>query len=82
MDDTPLRTVARAKIADGTLPRHDPVRTWAGPGIGQPCAVCGQPIPRSDTEYELQFANDTATLRFHRRCQAAWDAARFDRVGH
>ncbi len=52
------------------------LRATAGPGVGQPCALCGPLIPRSDTEYELQFTIDTTTLRFHRRCQTAWDTAR------
>ena len=68
--------VVRQKIEDGTLPRHDPARTWAGPGVGEPCVVCEDPIARTETEYELQFGPDLNSLRFHRECQAAWDAER------
>lgn len=76
MEEATLRRSVRQKIEDGMLPRQDPARTWAGPGLGQPCVVCEEPIARTETEYELQFAPDLRSLRFHRLCQAAWDAER------
>ena len=71
-----LREQVRRKLIDAELPRHEPVRTWAGPGAGQRCAACDQPIPVSEIEYELQFADGIDTLRFHRDCHAAWETER------
>lgn len=75
-EETTLRGLVRTKLAEGVLPRADPVRTWAGPGTGYVCIVCGALIPRDDMEYELQFDEDTETLRFHRLCQTIWDRER------
>ena len=71
-----LRERVRAKLMDRTLTTEDPVRTWAGPGAGIRCAVCDEPIERTDTEYELEFSDGAGTLRFHRECQAAWEVER------
>jgi hypothetical protein len=52
------------------------MRTWAGPGTGQRCVACDEPITTAHTEYELQFAADRDGLRFHRVCQAVWEIER------
>ena len=78
-EDHDLRRRVRAKLQADGLPRTDPVRTWAGPGTGQPCVVCDEPITSAQTEYELQFGPDGTDgygLRFHRGCQAVWEAER------
>jgi hypothetical protein len=76
VNEASIRRSVRQKLEEGTLPREDPARTWAGPGLGQRCVVCEEPIARTETEYELQFGIDLRSLRFHRLCQAAWDAER------
>jgi hypothetical protein len=76
-----IRALARKVIQAGMLPRRDPDRTWGGKGVGLPCLVCGERIPRDQVEYELQFAHDGATPRrerfhLHLRCFAAWEMER------
>ena len=77
-EDHDLRRRVRAKLQGDGLPRTDPVRTWAGPGTGQRCVACDEPITTAQTEYELQFATDSEGLRFHRACQAVWEIERRD----
>jgi len=76
--DALLRTRARERIRQGTLPRAQPARTWGGPGSGAGCDLCDTPIPPHEPEFELQLdlAEPGRLLRFHRQCHAAWEAAR------
>jgi len=82
MPDEPLlREKARAAIRAGKLPSRRPDRTWGGPGIGEPCTICGEPIRRDQLEFEIQFARDGSSpgldrYRVHLRCFAAWEFAR------
>jgi hypothetical protein len=76
-----IRALARKVLGAGTLPRRDPDRTWGGNGVGLSCTVCGEPIPPTTTEYELQFCHDGANPRLdrfhlHLRCFAAWEMER------
>jgi hypothetical protein len=50
---------------------HAPLRTWAGQGTGQRCHLCGRPIGAGEIEYEVENAG--RHLRFHFRCQQAWE---------
>jgi hypothetical protein len=79
MDEEAIRQKARERIQSGRLPRTESIRAWAGPGIGQPCVVCDEPITDRETEFELQFPEGRTGLRgyrFHRFCQAAWEMER------
>ena len=81
MDEALLSQRARNAIREGKLPIRTPDRTWGGPGIGVPCAVCDLPVPRDGMEFEIQFAIDGSTPNFdvhhvHTRCYAAWDLER------
>jgi hypothetical protein len=69
-----LRKRARELIQEGKLPDRAPVRVWAGPGSERPCALCGEAIPASDVEYEVDTAVGRArkTIHFHFACHAAW----------
>jgi hypothetical protein len=73
-----LIALAQDKLRAGILPRDQQERTWAGPGEGRACDMCGNRIVSEDTEYELQFHRPGAPLvvRFHRLCLAAWEAER------
>jgi hypothetical protein len=79
-----IRALARTVLRAGTMPRRDPDRTWGGLGIGMPCSVCAQPIPRDDVEYELQFSHGGPRpgldrFHLHLRCFAAWEMERTKR---
>jgi hypothetical protein len=63
----------RSKLAAGTLPRVHAARLWAGPGKGDACAGCDQPITPAETEHEVDVPG-RATLRFHRNCLSVWQA--------
>ena len=80
-NEAALRKLAREMLLAGKLPRHEPDRTWGGPGVGAPCSMCGQPVRRDELEYEMQFAHDGATPRLdkyhlHLRCFAVWELER------
>ena len=80
-NEAELRKVAREVLRAGKLPRQDPDRTWGGPGVGAPCAVCEKPVTRDELEYEVQFAHDGASpgldkYHLHLRCFAAWELER------
>jgi hypothetical protein len=61
------------KLAAGLLPRHHPVKSWAGLGTGHACDGCDQPILATEVEHELDFA-EAVTRRFHATCEAIWRA--------
>ena len=80
-NEAPVRDLARGVLQAGTLPRRDPDRTWGGKGVGLPCTVCGEPIPPTETEYELEFSHDGANpgldrFHLHLRCFSAWEMER------
>lgn len=57
-DEPRLREQAIEAIRKGKLPARSPDRTWGGPGVGAPCAVCGKPVTASEMEFEIQFARN------------------------
>jgi hypothetical protein len=74
-----VRELARQILLAGRLPRGDPDRTWGGSGGGEACAVCGQPVMSTETEYEIQFVRPNTTpdrFSLHIRCFAAWEMER------
>lgn len=82
-DEAALRAKAREVIHAGKLPNRRPDRTWGGPGVGARCAVCAEPVTRTQLEFEIQFATDGAEpgldkFHVHIRCFAAWE---FERRG-
>ena len=81
MDENILRRIARKVILDGKLPSRRPDRTWGGPGVGAPCAVCGVSVERDQMEFEIQFTRDGDNpgldkFPVHIRCFAAWEFER------
>ena len=77
-NDARLRTLARERVRDGTLPRSKALRTWGGFGTGAHCSLCKAPILEAEPEFELQFEQTAAPetlVRFHRVCHLAWEAA-------
>ena len=73
-----VETVHR-KVLTGTLRPDEPLKLWAGPGVGGPCSVCDEPILRSQTEYELQYYDDRPPTRLHVRCHSLWETERHRR---
>jgi hypothetical protein len=64
----------QAKLGAGQLPRAAHVKTWYGPGTGQPCCGCDQRIHTTEHEVEVDFERHQ-TLRFHTACFDAWRVA-------
>jgi hypothetical protein len=80
-DEAILRVRVHEAIRTGRLPARRPDRTWSGPGIGFPCAVCERPIRRHDREVQLQFEHEghvpgLDAFHLHLRCFAAWEFER------
>ncbi len=57
------------------------IRVWAGRGTGKPCEHCGDVIPVSDVQYDLEINDGLAaitkavrgrTLSFHLNCYDQW----------
>jgi hypothetical protein len=76
MDELVLHRLAADKLERGVLVRDGAHVVWAGPGIGQPCDICGEAITKQDVEIEVQFSSVGTEHRFHRRCHAVWDLER------
>jgi hypothetical protein len=77
-DECIVRDKARDAIRSGQLPTDGPRRTFAGPGGGAACSVCGEPIKQTQVEYEAEFCLNGALVNYHLhlRCFAAWEMER------
>jgi hypothetical protein len=80
-DEASLRAKAGEAIRIGKLPSRLPDRTWVGPGIGTPCAICSEAVKRDHMEVDIQFKYGgpiPGLERFHAhvRCFAAWELER------
>ena len=69
----PVMLKIRQRIADGSLPCKPQPQTWAGPGRGEVCDGCDEPVLASEVEFEVDVPDDQ-TLRFHRVCFEIWHA--------
>lgn len=69
-----LTLVAMDRLRDHTLPALTEFRTFGGAGSGGTCAVCGQDLPRSGVEIEVEYHDHArpATLIMHATCYHAW----------
>lgn len=80
LDEAALREKAREILREGKLPVVAPTRTWGGPGVGAPCAICGARVTREEKEFEIQFEQDGGggldKYHVHIRCFAAWEFER------
>ena len=70
-----LRSLARDRLQCGELPREKCQVTWFGPGVDEPCALCGRSITGLEIECECDQLNASA-VRFHQACFAIWDEER------
>ena len=79
MPDEPiLRDKVREAIRARKLPSRRPDRASSGPGVGEPCAICGEPIKPDQMELEIQFIRNgrsphVKSHHVHLRCFAAWE---------
>jgi hypothetical protein len=76
-DESTLRAKAREVVRTGRLPNRRPDRMWGGPGVDAPCTICGEPVTKTQLEFEIQFAFDGAEpglekFHAHVRCFSAW----------
>jgi hypothetical protein len=83
LGDSVLRQKAQAAIRNGSVPVGRPDRTWGGPGIGAPCAVCDLPVTKGEMEYEFEMkvahdGDNSGSDKFHVhiQCFAMWEFAR------
>lgn len=64
------------RIADGTLPRCERPRIYAGKSDGDSCEACGRAIDCGDWEFEIELLNDarlpTCKVTMHRECFGIW----------
>jgi len=72
--DAPIHLV-RTRIADGTLPRRDPEKTWFGHGTNRACDACLLPVSREQIEVEADF-DGAPTIRLHSSCFHIWQVER------
>jgi hypothetical protein len=84
-EEAVLRAKAEEKVNKGILPQRVADRLWGGPGVGEPCAVCEQPVAKAEIEFEVQFAKDGGgpldVFHVHTRCYALWELVRTDGAG-
>jgi hypothetical protein len=73
-DERLLQEKAIERTRLGDLPDHAPTRVWTGNGAGDPCALCGKRIGRSEVEHQVLDRADRVFL-FHLRCRAIWENA-------
>ena len=80
-DDAIVAAKARDAIRSGALPARAASRTFGGPGTGATCAVCGEPVTRTQMELEIELNRHGATpgldrYHLHTKCFAAWELER------
>jgi hypothetical protein len=68
-DAETIRARLRQALLDGTLPRIDGNRSWAGHGTGRACRVCGRPIDTTQVEHEIQ---EPEPALVHHLCLLLW----------
>src|SRR5262245_18641538 len=50
--DAERRSLARAAMTEGRIPKHAADSTWGGPGLGAPCTICKLSISWREQEIE------------------------------
>jgi hypothetical protein len=65
-------TIIAHRLAEQTLSRTKPLRSWAGFGNGRLCDGCGEIITGADVEHEHDLVGG-GTLHFHAECSVLWE---------
>jgi hypothetical protein len=78
MDDQGfLHLLIQRKLDDGRLPHNSIPRIWGGPGNGEACSACEEPIPKSQLIMEgISLDGDRRPVQFHVGCFYLWDKVR------
>ena len=80
MPDEPILREKAARPSGAMHCRHGGRTAHSGgPGSGDVCAVCGEPVARHLIDLEMEFARPGVTpdtLHLHLRCFAAWEFER------
>jgi len=76
-----LRERAREAIVSGKLSAKTSYRAERGPSLGGVCAVCGRRLLPTESEYEVEFDQDTrrpapTMFHLHVACFHAWEIER------
>ena len=87
MEAETLRLLIRSKLDDGRLPYNSMPRFWGGPGDGEVCDACEEPITKEQLVMEgiastLSDRRDKKPVQFHVVCFHVWDAERRAPNGH
>ena len=75
MEQPLLRLLIQEKLADGRLPRTPIQRASDGPGVGQSCDGCGEPVTNAQTVVEHRDAAGGG-VQFHVACFHVWNVER------
>ena len=75
-----LRLLIQEKLADSRLPSAPLPRASDGPGTGQPCDGCGEPVTHDQTVVE-HLDGPGRGVRFHVACFHVWNVER-QMAGH
>ena len=75
MEDSPLRLLIQTKLADGRLQQQAIPRVWGGPGHGETCTVCEEPVAKGQLVIEGS-CDDGRTPFFHVHCFQIWESER------
>ena len=75
MDKPTLRLMIHDKLADGRLPYNYIPRVGGGPGNGETCDGCAEPVTQAQVLMEGLSGRDRG-VQFHDACFYVWDATR------
>jgi hypothetical protein len=77
MDPESLRLLIQRKLDDGRLPHNSIPRVWGGPGNGEACDACEEPIPKNQLIMEgISLDGGQGPVQFHVKCFYLWDEVR------
>jgi len=75
MDKPILRILIQEKLAEGRLPHGHVSRIWSGPGNGETCDGCGEPVTKAQTLMTGLDARGSG-VQLHVACFYLWTVER------
>lgn len=68
-----IGALIRSGIRSGRLPPFSKGhQLFGGSGGGDTCSCCGEPIAKTELQYEVEFGHNEVPLRMHPRCYQVW----------